>query len=139
MRPTFFLSSQAENNFIVTFHHYKPNNLTELRRGDIITKIDNEPVESIIARDIKYLPGSNYEGRLRYFAYNLLRSKEDKILVEYIRDGQTIISEINCFGPDELPGDDLAGEFYTKDFFHLLILPSPTFTPKGLWPNPLKK
>lgn len=61
----------------------------KVRIGDVITKIDGEPVEMLVKRLLPFTPASNYPTALRDLARNLLRGNADMFSLELVRDGRT--------------------------------------------------
>ena len=60
------------------------SNSTELKKGDIITRINNKPIINIVDSIKPYYPASNEASRLKSIAENILRSDQDHIQIEYI-------------------------------------------------------
>jgi len=58
-----------------------------LQKGDIIAKINNEPVSKIVNEKSKYAPASNIPTKLRILADQLLRSNDSTINITIKRDG----------------------------------------------------
>lgn len=75
---------------------------TGLEIGDIISVINNTPVEEIVNERLKYSPASNYSTKLRDIASNLLRTNDSLIRVSYIRDGKLEIKMLNTYSSDEI-------------------------------------
>jgi C-terminal processing protease CtpA/Prc len=76
-----------ENKAVVTgYYHDKSGNETGLKIGDVISKINNNPVESIVNEKLKITPASNYTTQLRDIAPTLLRTNDTLIDVEFIRN-----------------------------------------------------
>ena len=62
---------------------------TGLQIGDVISKINDQSVESIVKKNLKYTPASNYPTKLREIAIRTLLLTNDTIInIEYIRDNQ---------------------------------------------------
>lgn len=59
-----------------------------MKIGDVITKVDNCPVEEIVKSRLKYSSGSNYDAKLRFVASNLLRTNDSSINIEFIRNNK---------------------------------------------------
>jgi C-terminal processing protease CtpA/Prc len=75
-----------ENRPVVTgFYDKKLGKETGLEIGDIISLINNRPVEEIVKEKLKYSPASNYPTKLRDISSNLLRTNDTTINIEYIR------------------------------------------------------
>ena len=84
----------VEINFVenkaVVVDLYKVNNNKNhgLQVGDVILKIDNNPVERIIRQEIPSTSASNYPTLLRDISFNLLRTGYEKIFIEFDRAGK---------------------------------------------------
>jgi C-terminal processing protease CtpA/Prc len=90
--------SFVENKPVVTgYYDEEFGNKTGLINGDVITKIHNQPVEDIIQEKLKYIPASNYPTKLRDIAPKLLRTNDDKIEIEFERDGRTLQAELETY------------------------------------------
>jgi len=75
-----------EDKAVVTyFHDEKFGKETELEIGDLISKVNNKSVESIIKSNLKLTSASNYPTKLREIAANLLRTNDSLINIEFIR------------------------------------------------------
>lgn len=78
-----------ENKPIVTrYYDEKLGKETGLVIGDVITSINNRPVEEIIKDKLKYSPASNFTTQLRDIAKNLLRTNDTIIHIEFINDAK---------------------------------------------------
>ena len=80
--------SFVENKAVVTyFNDDTLGKETGLQIGDVISKINNKSVESIVKENLKYTPASNYPTKLRDIARKTLLVTNDTIInIEYIRD-----------------------------------------------------
>jgi C-terminal processing protease CtpA/Prc len=80
----------VENKPVVTgYYDEEFGKMTGLINGDVITKINDKPVEEILQEKLKYIPASNHATKFRDIAPKLLRTNEDKIAIEFERDGKT--------------------------------------------------
>ncbi len=70
--------------------------------GDIITKINSEPVNDLVERSLKYTPASNYPTKLRDMSYKLLRTNDTIINVEFIRDEKIYNTVLKTFPAKEI-------------------------------------
>lgn len=78
-----------ENKPVVTrYYDEKLGKETGLVIGDVITSINNRPVEEIIKDKLKYSPASNYSTQLRNIAPNLLRTNDTIIHIEFMNDAK---------------------------------------------------
>lgn len=71
--------------------------LNDLKKGDVITKIDGKTIIEIINEKQKYISGSNSASILDNFQYVLLNGNADKTEVELTRNGITSIKLINRY------------------------------------------
>jgi len=69
----------------------------KLQKGDIITKVDGLPVDTLIKKISPLTPASNYETQLRDIGYKILRGHTNKISLTIIRNGQFIPVEIDRY------------------------------------------
>jgi C-terminal processing protease CtpA/Prc len=75
-----------ESKPVVTgFYDEKLGKETGLEIGDVISVINNRPVEEIVKERLKFSPASNYPTKLRDIASNLLRTNDTIINIEFIR------------------------------------------------------
>jgi len=90
-----------ENKLVVT-GYYLDSSYTQaekikasgLKIGDIITHINEKPVETIVDSIRKYYPASNEATRLRYIADDILRSNHYTMHINYISYNQSKQKEI---------------------------------------------
>ncbi len=75
-----------EGKLVVTdFYEIEGEKEQNLRKGDIITKINGIPVQEVLKDKLKYSPGSNYAVQLRELAINIVRTYDSVLKVEYER------------------------------------------------------
>ncbi|MBK6966527.1 MAG: hypothetical protein IPH20_22175 [Bacteroidales bacterium] len=65
-----------------------------IEKGDIITKINGEDVESVIERRMKYLSASNHSALYNYISWNLLNGNDSSTLSLTVRDKKNKIKTI---------------------------------------------
>ena len=74
-----------ENQLVVTdYYNEELRNEVGLKIGDIITKINEIPVQEIVKAKSKYYPASNIPTRLRDISSDLLRSNSNEIEIEFL-------------------------------------------------------
>ena len=76
--------------------------------GDVITRIDNRSMKSIIQSRISVTAGSNRQAQLRDIARRLLYSDNESIRITYKRDGRSRKTTLKTFPQEE-----------TNRYFHL--------------------
>jgi hypothetical protein len=59
---------------------------TGLQPGDIILAVNNNPVENIVKERLKITPGANYPVKFRNIAFDLLRTNDSIITVDFLRN-----------------------------------------------------
>ena len=88
-----------EDKLVVIENYIDENELSEyngLKRGDVITHIEGIPVEQLVDSMLRYFPGSNKAARLRDICREILRSKKNTILIDYLsRDNKKIQKKIS--------------------------------------------
>jgi hypothetical protein len=88
-----------EDKLVVTDYYSDTLSIKEkIKIGDIITAINNQPVNILVKKYLYLTPGSNYETQLRDMPnQRLLRSNVDSILVEVQRNNKIMRITIPCF------------------------------------------
>lgn len=93
----------VENKALVT--NYLDDKLgkeTGLEVGDIITSVNDKPVEEMVKERLNLSPASNYPTKLRDIAFGLLRTNDSVIVVEFIRDKKAEKVVLKTFPPKYL-------------------------------------
>ncbi len=70
---------------------------TGLIIGDVISTINNKPVEEIIKDRLELFPASNYPTKLRDIATSLFRTNDSILSIEFIRDNKIESKIINTY------------------------------------------
>ena len=73
---------------------------TGLELGDVILKIDDKPIKKIISEKLLYISASNYPTKLRNLSFELMKSNNEYIDVEYLRDGVCLKTRLATFSKD---------------------------------------
>ncbi|CAM4421374.1 S41 family peptidase [Zobellia nedashkovskayae] len=74
-----------ENHLVVTdYYNQELKNEVGLKIGDVITKINGNPIDKIVNEKSKYYPASNEPTRLRDISADLLRSNSNNIEIEFV-------------------------------------------------------
>lgn len=68
---------------------------TDLRKGDIITRIDGKSIDAIVDSIKLFYPSSNDVTKMRDIASDILRSNKHVIIIEYISSGKLNRKEMN--------------------------------------------
>ncbi len=106
MRGGFYAPFRVEfiEDKLTVTDYYNPElkTVTELELGDVITHINGIPTESLVDSLKRYYPVSNEAARLRDIAPDLLRSKNQKININYISNEQQKQKELVLYERDSL-------------------------------------
>ena len=90
-----------EGKLVVTdYYNWSLKPASGMDIGDIITHINGETVESIVENIKKYYPASNDARKLQNISFDLLRSKNSTIDINYISSGQAGQKKILLFNGD---------------------------------------
>ncbi len=85
---------------------------TGLIPGDIITKINHQPVSEIINNNLKYIPASNHPTQLRNLSRKLLRTNDTSISIEYLRDEKIRTATIKAYSTEKI---NINNKYQVKD------------------------
>jgi C-terminal processing protease CtpA/Prc len=114
--------SFVEGKAVVTgFYNADLGKETGLEKGDVISKINNKPVEDIVKEKLKISPASNYPTQLRDISRELLRTNDSVIILEFIRNNQKGNKTLKAYSSKELNVrtrffvTDTCFRFITKD------------------------
>ena len=92
-----------EGKPVVTgFYDEKLGKETGLEIGDVISVVNNRPVEEIVNERLKYAPASNYPTQLRDISSYLLRTNDSIINIEFIRFDKRETKKLKTFSSKEI-------------------------------------
>ncbi len=78
-----------ESQLVITSHHdQEKSNNDDLRIGDVITAIDGVTVDSLMARNLRYISAGNSSGERFWFNRWLLLGSNDSMKISFQRKGQ---------------------------------------------------
>ena len=90
--------SFVEGKAVVTgFRNGDPEIPADLKRGDIITHIGEKTVEQFVEERKPYIPASNISVQMYNIEYELLRTNDDKMSLQIIRNGLSQKIDIACW------------------------------------------
>lgn len=108
-----------ENKAVVTGYYNEAfGKATGLEIGDVISSINQKPVEDIVKEKLKYTPASNYPTQLRDIATNLLRTNDSTINIEYLRNDKKESKTLKTFSGNEI---NIYSKFQSTDTCFKLI------------------
>jgi C-terminal processing protease CtpA/Prc len=123
LRTTF-----VENKFVVVdYFDERLGGQTTLLKGDVISCINNEPIDKIIKKRLKYSPASNYLTKMRDISFNLLRTNDNMIEIEFIRKNKTYTRRVKTYSMDKLKiyeklqSKDTCFRFINKEIAYLYL------------------
>ena len=91
-----------QNKAVVTaFYNDSLSRDSELRIGDVITKINGASVKSIVKSRSAITEGSNHPTVLRNIARQILRCNEDTIRVTFVRNRRPMETDLKTYSPQE--------------------------------------
>jgi len=100
--------------------------------GDVITSINNKPIEKIVQERLKYTPASNYPTQLRNLAKGLLRTNDTSLTVEFIRNKKAELREIKSYS---IANINIYGDPHAQDTCFKMIKPDIGY----IYPGTIKK
>jgi C-terminal processing protease CtpA/Prc/ribosomal protein S16 len=93
----------AENKFIITqVYSLNNNSVSNLQKNDIIVKINNQNIGDYFKDRFKYIPASNISVKWRNTLGYHIRSQEDRMKLEIIRDNNPLTLNTQTFLPKDL-------------------------------------
>jgi C-terminal processing protease CtpA/Prc len=84
------------------FYDDKLGEESELKVGDVIASVNQKPIEEIVKERLYRTPASNYPTQLREIARSVLRTNDDELTIEYIRDGKINQRKISTYTKDKI-------------------------------------
>ena len=99
-----FLVTSINDSCIISGYYDKEKALSsELKLGDVILKINNVNIESLINnKDRDLVPASNELGKLKYVYYELLSNSDEEISLEVYRKGEKLNIKSRLYQRDSL-------------------------------------
>ena len=95
----------VEDKPVVVSNFSVEGNHVELLPGDVITKINQKPVDEITKQIKVKLEMSRFvspNGINHFIMNNLLLTHDENMQIEYLRDGGVFIANLRCFPPETL-------------------------------------
>lgn len=115
-----------EEQLMVTDYYNKDlGEQSGLHIGDIIGKIDGKPVGEIVSERMPYTPASNHPTKLRNISRDILRTNEDFLKIELIRNDEHIQIDVPSYSKEELSRDMAEldrriKQRYQEDYFKMI-------------------
>ncbi|MDR1112600.1 MAG: peptidase S41 [Bacteroidales bacterium] len=122
------LLSFVEDKAVVTgFFDDRFEQSTDLQRGDVITKINDKKIETLVVERLKYATAANYPTQLRDIAAELLRTNESTLSIEFQRDEKWLNIQVYTFPinsidiPNLYQKKDTCFKFFDKKISYLYL------------------
>jgi len=98
-----FKAEFVEDKYVVV-DYYNPefSKDAKLKVGDVITHIENKPIQSIVDSLKSYYPSSNESSMLRDISVDLLRSTKNVVSLNYISENKTIQHDLTLYDKKDL-------------------------------------
>lgn len=76
--------------------------ISDLKVGDVITKVEGKTIAEILKENSKYVEGSNEPSVLKNAYWTIFNGKTPAFEIEFIRDGKTAVKSINRYKYQDL-------------------------------------
>ncbi|KAF2336204.1 S41 family peptidase [Flavobacterium daemonense] len=76
--------------------------ISDLKIGDVITKVEGKTIAQLLKENSKYVEGSNEPSVLKNAYWTIFNGKTPSFEIEFIRDGKTAVKTINRYKYQDL-------------------------------------
>ncbi|KIO53919.1 S41 family peptidase [Flavobacterium hibernum] len=76
--------------------------ISDLKIGDVITKVEGKTIAQILKENLKFVEGSNEPSVLKNAYWTIFNGKTPTFEIEFIRDGKTTVKSINRYKYQDL-------------------------------------
>jgi hypothetical protein len=91
------------NKLVVTGYYSKTSTeIEKVKPGDVILKINKQPVNQLVEKYLPVSPASNYERQLWILAHLLFRSNLESMDLEILRNTQNLSLKVACIAYDKI-------------------------------------
>ena len=98
-----FETKFIENKLVVTsFSNDSVGIEKEISIGDIVMKINGETVENVVERLLPYTPASNYMGKLRTIAKQILQTNDSVLTISFLQNGKIVNKTLQTYDREQL-------------------------------------
>ncbi|MBC8882831.1 hypothetical protein H9X57_03880 [Flavobacterium piscinae] len=91
-----------EKAVVTQFYDDELGKESGLKVGDVIASVNQKTIEEFVKEQIDRTPASNYPTKLRDIANLVLRTNDDELSIEYIRDGVKSQRKIATYSSDKI-------------------------------------
>ncbi|PTX21068.1 C-terminal processing protease CtpA/Prc [Pontibacter mucosus] len=75
--------------------------LSDIKTGDVISKVEGIDVAEVLKQNLKYIYGANYNTKLKYAFNKILNGSSDSVTVEITRGGETKVRKLARYPFDQ--------------------------------------
>ncbi|WP_264552635.1 S41 family peptidase [Flavobacterium sp. N2038] len=76
--------------------------VSDLKIGDVITKVEGKTIDELLKENLKYVEGSNEPSVLKNAYWTIFNGKTSAFEIEFVRDGKTAVKSINRYKYQDL-------------------------------------
>jgi C-terminal processing protease CtpA/Prc len=109
-----------DSAIVTNYFDEKLGKETGVKIGDVILEVDNQLVEEIVERKLKYTPASNYSTKLRNIAFDFLRTNDSILDIVYKHNKKSFKTKIRTYQKKEL---NISAVYQKKDTCFKFIQP----------------
>ncbi|SHL43565.1 S41 family peptidase [Flavobacterium saccharophilum] len=91
-----------EKAVIISLKNDSLAKVSDLKIGDVITKVEGKTIAELLKENRKYVEGSNEPSVLRNAYWTIFNGKTSSVEVEFVRDGKTAVKSINRYKYQDL-------------------------------------
>jgi len=91
-----------EKAIIISLKNDSLAKISDLRIGDVITKVDGKTISELLKENRKYVEGSNEPSVLKNAYWTIFNGKTLSLEIEFVREGKTAVKKINRYKYQDL-------------------------------------
>lgn len=91
-----------EKAIVVALKNDSLTKVSDIKIGDVITKVEGKTIGEILKENRKYVEGSNEPSVLKNAYWAIFNGKTPSFEIEFIRDGKTTVKSINRYVYEDL-------------------------------------
>ncbi|MFB3385922.1 S41 family peptidase [Flavobacterium sp. LAR06] len=91
-----------EKAVIISLKNDSLAKVSDLKIGDVITKVEGKTVAELLKENRKYVEGSNEPSVLKNAYWTIFNGKTPAVEVEFVRDGKTTLKSVNRYKYQDL-------------------------------------
>lgn len=91
-----------EKAIIISLKNDSLAKVSDLRIGDLITKVDGKTIAELLKENRKYVEGSNEPSVLKNAYWTIFNGKTPSLEIEFVREGKTDVKVINRYKYQDL-------------------------------------